>query len=253
MMTTKSRLSNPLALAVLVLLSERPLHPYEMASTLRERHVEGAIKLRYGSLYTVIDLLQREGYIVPTQTTREGRRPERTVYALTPIGEVEMRDWLADLLSNPVKEYPRFEAALALVSALKPERVTELLEARLMRLGHEIKRVEANLASLAGKVPRLFVIEVEYYVATLEAEHRFTSALTSEIKNQTLDGLAVWKDFHAKQFVAATEAAQSAAAHAVDQSSSAAQTAVAKPALRRPPKRGRKVRSDPEQIRKDTP
>src|ERR1700731_980258 len=148
-MATKSRLSNPLALAVLVLLFERPLHPYEMASTLRERHVEGAIKLRYGSLYTVIELLQREGYIVPTQTTREGRRPERTVYALTPIGEVEMRDWLADLLSNPVKEHPRFEAALALVSALKPERVTELLETRLMRLGHEIKRVEANLASLA--------------------------------------------------------------------------------------------------------
>jgi hypothetical protein len=144
-----------------------------------------------------------------------------------------------------VKEYPRFEAALALVSALRPERVTELLEARLMQLGHEIKRVEPKLASLAGKVPRLFVIEVEHYVATLEAEHRFTSALTSEIKNQTLDGLAVWKDFHAKRFVAAAEAAQNAAAHAVDQSSSAAQTAVANPALRRPPKRGRKVRSDP--------
>jgi DNA-binding PadR family transcriptional regulator len=211
-----SRLSNPLALAVLALLFERRMHPYEMASTLRRRHVEGAIKLRYGSLYTVIELLQREGYIVPAQTSREGRRPQRTVYALTPTGEVEMRDWLADLLGNPVKEYPRFEAALALLPALKPERVTELLEERLMRLEREIERVQANLASLAGQIPRLFVIEVDYYVAIREAEHRFTSALAREIKNQTLDGLTFWNDLHAGRPAAPT-AVQTAAADAVDQ------------------------------------
>lgn len=252
-MTTKSRLSNPLALAVLVLLLERPMHPYEMASTLRERHVEGAIKLRYGSLYTVIELLQREGYVVPSRTTREGRRPERTVYALTPIGEVEMRDWLADLLSNPVKEYPRFEAALALLPALRPERVTELLGARLARLEREIERVQANLAGLAGRIPRLFVIEVEYYVATLEAERRFTSALTSEIKNQTFDGLAFWNDFHAGRPAAAPEVVQNAAAGSVDQSSSATQAAAAMPMLHRRPTRGRAVQSDPKQTGKDTP
>ena len=30
-------ISNPLALAVLACLHERPMHPYEMAGTLRER------------------------------------------------------------------------------------------------------------------------------------------------------------------------------------------------------------------------
>ena len=49
--------ANPLALAVLALLFERPMHPYEMAATLKQRHKEDSIKLRYGSLYTVIDLL----------------------------------------------------------------------------------------------------------------------------------------------------------------------------------------------------
>jgi DNA-binding PadR family transcriptional regulator len=224
-----------------------------MAATLRGRQAEGAIKLGYGFLYTLIELLQRRGYIAPRRTTREERRPERTVYALTPTGEAEMRDWLADLLINPVKEFPRLAAALALVLALRPERVTELVEARVMRLEHEIKRAQADPASLAGQVPRLFVIEVEYYVATLEAEHRFTSALTSEIKNHTLDGLASWKDFHARRFAAAPEVVRSATAHAVDQSSSATQTTAAEPVLSRSRKRGRKGRSDPEQIRTETP
>jgi hypothetical protein len=106
---------------------------------------------------------------------------------------------------------------------------------------------------LAGRIPRLFVIEVEYYVATLEAERRFTSALTSEIKNQTLEGLAFWNDFHAGRPTAAPEAVQNAAAGAVDQSPSATQAAAAAPMLRRTPTRARTVQSDPKQTGKDTP
>ena len=196
-MTKKPRLSNPLALAVLVLLLERPMHPYEMAATLKERHKEASIKLRYGSLYTVIELLLREGYIAAKETSREGRRPERTVYALTAVGEVEMRDWLSDLLGNPAKEYPRFEAALSLMPALTPERATELLESRVVRLDREVERVRAALAHAATGVPRLFLIEAEFYIAGLQAERAFVDDLARQIKDGSLDGLTFWRDFHA--------------------------------------------------------
>ena len=193
----RTRLSNPLALAVLVLLFERPMHPYEMAATLKERRKEASIKLRYGSLYTVIELLLREGYIAPKETSREGRRPERTVYALTPVGDVEMREWLSDLLSNPVKEYPQFEAALSLMPALAPERAVELLESRILRLDREVERIRTALAGAAAGVPRLFLIEAEFYIASLEAERKFVDALTREIKDGSLEGLPFWRDFHA--------------------------------------------------------
>jgi DNA-binding PadR family transcriptional regulator len=203
-MTRKARLSNPLALAVLVLLFERPMHPYEMAATLKERHKEASIKLRYGSLYTVIELLLRQGYIAAKETQREGKRPERTVYALTPMGEVEMRDWLSDLLGQPVKEYPQFEAALSLLPALTPERVIELLEARIVRLDREVARVRSELAGAAAQVPRLFLIEADFYIAGLEAERKFVEALTQEIKNETLDGLKFWREFHAARMAGET-------------------------------------------------
>jgi DNA-binding PadR family transcriptional regulator len=196
-MTKTRRLSNPLALAVLVLLFERPMHPYEMAATMKERHKEASIKLRYGSLYTVIELLLREGLIVAKETQREGKRPERTVYALAPLGEIEMRDWLSDLLGNPVKEYPQFEAALSLLPALTPERAVELFEARVVRLEREVERVRTDLARSAGQVPRLFLIEADFYVASLSAEREFVAGLIEEIKNGTLDGLKFWKEFHA--------------------------------------------------------
>src|SRR5262245_61188873 len=108
----RRRSSNPLALAVLVLLYERPMHPYQMAATLRERHKEDSIKLRYGSLYTVIDQLVKGGFIAEKMTTREGNRPERTIYDITKSGAAEMRAWMREILSTPTKEYPQFEAEI---------------------------------------------------------------------------------------------------------------------------------------------
>jgi DNA-binding PadR family transcriptional regulator len=53
-MMTRRRVANPLALAVLSCLLERPMHPYEISTTLKERGKEQSIKLNYGSLYSVV-------------------------------------------------------------------------------------------------------------------------------------------------------------------------------------------------------
>src|SRR5438128_9171271 len=107
---THRRVSNPLALAVLGCLSERPMHPYEISTTLRTRGKENSIKLNYGSLYSVVESLQKHGLIQAQETLREGRRPERTVYSITPAGLAEFEDWLAELLSTPVREFTSLEA-----------------------------------------------------------------------------------------------------------------------------------------------
>src|SRR5690242_10782628 len=117
-MPKSARPTNPLALAVLALLFERPMHPYEMAATLKHRHKEESIKLRYGSLYAVIEALLKRQNIVAKETSRAGNRPERTVYALTPAGLDELRDWMRDLLRRPAKEFTQFEAALSLLPVL---------------------------------------------------------------------------------------------------------------------------------------
>jgi DNA-binding PadR family transcriptional regulator len=195
----KRKLSNPLALAVLVLLFERPMHPYEMAATLRERRQEESIKLRYGSLYTVIELLQREGFIVPRETLRDGRRPERTVYALTSAGRAEMRDWLRELLSTPVKEYPQFVAGLSLLGALAPEEATALLEERVHRLEQQIRELRATLDVLyreRGLEP-LVLVEAEYRVAMLDAERQFVDTLVRRIKAEGWGPVETWKAWHA--------------------------------------------------------
>ena len=185
--------SNPLALAVLVLLYERPMHPYEMASTLRERRKEDSIKLNYGSLYTVIEQLLREKCIVVREIVKEGRRPEKTVYELTAAGEAELTDWMRELVSSPVKEYPQFEAALSLLPALPPEEVTTLLEIRLGLLEKAFARFdEEERICREMKLPRLFSLESEYHKALTQAEYKYCKELQADISRDAGGLASLW-------------------------------------------------------------
>ena len=183
MTDNKRPFSNPLALAVLVLLYERPMHPYEMATTLRERRKESSIKLNYGSLYTVIEQLLREKLIAIREILKEGRRPQKTIYQLTPEGEVELIDWMRELVSSPVKEFPQFEAALSLLPVLPPEEGAALLEIRLGLLKKTLESfVEEEKMCREMNLPRLFTLESEYAKAIILAEYKFSENLVSDIK-----------------------------------------------------------------------
>jgi DNA-binding PadR family transcriptional regulator len=189
--------SNPLALAVLACVGERPMHPYEMAATMKQRGKHENIKLNYGSLYTVVDSLQKNGLIEPVETIREGRRPERTVYAITETGRLEFTDWLSDLLRLPVKEYTQFEAGLSLLPGVSPEEAVRLLRARCLRLQSNLRHIDAMFAVVRERnVPRIFVVEGEYVRSQLVAELAWVTALVQEVEDGTLEGMDVWRHYH---------------------------------------------------------
>ena len=173
------------------------MHPYEMATTLRQRGKDQSIKLNYGALYTVVEALQQHGLIVAQETEREGRRPERTVYHLTETGRLELIDWISELISRPVKEYTQFEAGLSLIPVLPPEDAAALLTQRCARLEMEIvqKRSLLRLDAKRG-VARLHLIESEYLLAMHEAELAWTRQFAEAIRSGTVEGIAEWAAFH---------------------------------------------------------
>ena len=124
-MAKKRKVGNLLALAVLSYLTQRPMHPYELSRTLRDNGDARSIKFNHGSLYMVVQQLAKAGFITEQETSREGQRPERTVYALTDAGRQELHDWLRELVEEPQHEYPHFVAALSLIAALPPGEVLD--------------------------------------------------------------------------------------------------------------------------------
>src|ERR671934_2688152 len=76
-----------LALAVLALLYEQPMHPYRMQQLIKERGKDLVVNVGQRSqLYKTIDRLLREEMISVAEVQREAARPERTVYTITDAG-----------------------------------------------------------------------------------------------------------------------------------------------------------------------
>jgi DNA-binding PadR family transcriptional regulator len=189
--------NNPLALAVLMTLAQGPKHPYEIATTLRRWHKDEAVKLNYGSLYSVVRSLERRNLIAAQDATREGRFPERTVYRLTEQGRLEAHGWLSEIVAVPVNDYTAFEAGLSFLPGLTPEEAVTLLEQRAGRLEEGIVKARAlrEICEQRG-LPRVLWIEAEYEDDRRHAELAFVRRLLDEIASDTLDGLEWWRAIH---------------------------------------------------------
>ncbi len=177
----------PLALAILNLLHERSMHPYEMQLLMRERGHDQVIKLKPGSLYSTMERLVKAGFIEVEETSREGRRPERTTYSITDSGKDELTLWMRDLVGTPQPDYPIFGSALAFLAAIPPLEVSGLLRIRAMRLEATLAASESMLASMTTmKLPRIFGIELEYAMAMQRAELAWVVLTIDEIESGRL-------------------------------------------------------------------
>jgi DNA-binding PadR family transcriptional regulator len=170
------------SLTVLCLLRIRPMHPYEIQRLIRDYHKDEFLELKRGSLYHAIERLRSAGLIDPVETFREGRRPERTVYRLTEVGEREVVEWLRQLLAKPVPDSTQFFAALSFLSVLSPQDAWDQLQVRAGLLEAEVAGLNRVLAEIVPKIGRLYLVEIEYRRALREAELAWVKSLMEDLQ-----------------------------------------------------------------------
>jgi DNA-binding PadR family transcriptional regulator len=173
--------------SVLALLREAPMHPYQMQRLLRFRHKDEILGLKRGSLYHAIGRLLREGLITIETTGREGNRPARTTYRLTPAGLDKFKLTIRKIVATPRREPSEFMAALSFLVHLNPKEAVRQLQQRVRSLDAEIAQRAAGLAAASARVERINLIESEYLLSMLQAERVWTSGLEKEIRKGELN------------------------------------------------------------------
>jgi DNA-binding PadR family transcriptional regulator len=178
----------PPGIAILSLLRRQPMHPYEMRHRIRVQEIDRVMKVTHGTLYSTVDRLAASGLIQPVETSRDGRRPERTVYEITDLGRDQLLDAIRDGLMRAVPDYPQLAMCLAFASQLEPDEVAQLLERRCIEaegnLTGMIAAVEASQKSLANqqyRLPRIHLIETEYLIAMRRSELDWLRAIVTDI------------------------------------------------------------------------
>jgi len=178
-MTSAEPRRSTLAMVLLALLTEAPMHPYRMQQMIKERGQDQLVNVaQRNSVYQALDRLVRDGLARPGGTAREAGRPERTVYEITEEGAATLRRWLTAMLPAPAREFPEFPVALAFLPILQPAEVRTLLERRTAALTEKLTLIEQQAPP---GLPRLFLIEDEYRTALLRAELTWLRALVDDL------------------------------------------------------------------------
>lgn len=182
----------PLAIEVLGLLEEAPMHPYEMYQLLLKRREDTLVKIRPGSLYHTVTRLADQDLVRPESTERAGNRPERTTYRITEAGAAALRHRIAEIIRRPNREYPIFPVALAEAHNLPADEVASLLVERIALLDDDLAQYDAirNWTSSRG-VPRRYWMVIDFLRVQTAGEADWLRRLVDELR----DGSLPWAEF----------------------------------------------------------
>jgi DNA-binding PadR family transcriptional regulator len=184
---------SPLALAILVLLHEAPMHPYRMQRLIKDRGKDQVINVEQrASLYQTINQLLHAGLITFWENSRQEGFPERTVYKLTESGRLTAAAWLQEMLSTPVRDYPEFPAAISLLPLLNPADAIHQMERREDHLVHQIASKEKGMQTYLVSLSRLFLLEEEYMLTMLEAELKWVRSIIADLRNGQISWDQEW-------------------------------------------------------------
>ena len=123
-------------LFVLGRLLSRPTHGHEIMRTLAASRSDLWVELSEKHVYYVLNKLEREG-LVAVEVQRDGARPARKVFSITPAGRTEFARLMT---AEPLVEsmaYSEFDVVfgmLAYTDALTPAEKTAVLERRAEHL-----------------------------------------------------------------------------------------------------------------------
>ena len=168
-------------LLLLGLLRQSEMHGYKIIEFI-ERDLAMCTDLKKPTAYFLLDKMAQNGWISWTEE-REGNRPPRRTYQITPDGEVEFQKLLRESLANydPIKFAD--DIALAFADSLSQAELLDLLQQR--------RSVLLTLIDAIGLAPthQGFVqFVIDHQRMHLESELRWMDELQERISSSSTIG-----------------------------------------------------------------
>lgn len=108
-----------------------PRYGYELRTLVKEQNLDRIADVQYGSIYSVLKRLSRDGLVVEVERSRSGNRPERIAFDVTDEGRKELRRLVADALTDPGQAERPVDIALHFSGLLSLDEVAAFLQSRL--------------------------------------------------------------------------------------------------------------------------
>lgn len=167
-------------LVVLGLLREHPRYGYEVKMII-DHVMSHVIDVSSGSLYYGIKKLEERGLVQESAVEKVGRRPERSVYSITPRGDAYFTEELPRVIFPQARPFFPLDLALYFFQFIPGEEQSRRLKMRAeylrLALGY-LKEIEHRFREIAPRSHLFIVIHLRNYVVM---EQQFIQQLLTEL------------------------------------------------------------------------
>ena len=146
-------------LLLLGVLRQGEMHGYQLHDFI-ETNLAFCTDLKKATAYVLLDKMQAQGWI-QVKETREGHRPLRHVYSLTPEGEQAFEHMLQENLATFHGAKTSSDIGLAFVDALPPDVSHRLLQQRRDAMAAQLAEFE-RVPQHAGSYQLLIDHQIHY-------------------------------------------------------------------------------------------
>ena len=162
---------------VLALLSERPMHGYELAQVVRSDAALRAIwRIELSEVYFLLRKLLKLGFIAE-QTEIQGAGPRRVMYAPTPSGLAALDVWLVSPEKYPRNLRTALLARIYLALRRDPALAVHLIDAQQEQLADWLARERGRVDQddFVALIHHFRVAQVEAMIVALDELRRLAS------------------------------------------------------------------------------
>ena len=166
-------------LLLLGILAAEDMHGYQMNQFLK--HASSPIRIGKANAYQLLAKLEERGFVEHVEE-RQGNRPSRLVYSITPSGKSELIRLLRDQLGKyEPSEYPG-AVALNYLNQLTPQEALTLLEMRQERLAIHCEPIEGFSDEIRASHPG-----IDLLVRQTALEREFLEELIEQYQTKVKD------------------------------------------------------------------
>lgn len=117
-------------LLILGVLLDKPRHGYDIRRELELWDAERWANIAYGSIYSALSTLEKDGFVAVVNTENKKRPTARTEYAITDSGRGEFERLLREYWWTPKPTIDPLQAAITFMDKLPRDELLEVLRYR---------------------------------------------------------------------------------------------------------------------------
>lgn len=165
-------------LLLLGLLQRQEMHGYQLHEFI-DSNMQTCVDLKKSTAYYLLEKMAKDGLITSSEG-REGNRPTRQVYSLTPAGEAQFLNLLRQNLSSYLPTLFPGDTGITFLDDLPRAEAITLLQTRRTAMAQELERVKQAPAH-TGSLQLMIEHQIVHLQSELDWLDHVINRLTEEV------------------------------------------------------------------------